>query len=396
MKNLLLFTLALSALILQSCSDEEIQQSIPEPESKDSILFNKEAEGAGQENAYSAYETLLNSFGSTSRSAEKEYPSWYGGCFVNDNDQLVILTTDLKNKPSSEIPNTVLEECTYSYNELSKIVEEIREASIKSEDFFFSNISIFGIETPTNSVSVGLRYLSDDLITEFKNKICSHPAISFVECGEIKLTSSLLTDGGKIINKSKGSGASMGYRAKTSDGKIGIVTAGHFIAKDQILASSSGVEVGKCLYSRDRDGLLDAAFCEVTNKDYTPSNEISFMTDAAKDTLSIDLAQPPTGYTINMVGAESKRVSGTVYAESKDVVLNGTKKILSDAILMSCLPKDGDSGGIVYALTKSINKRSTVGIIMGVAPYTINGVYSPKGVCVKAYLINQTFGIKRY
>lgn len=52
----------------------------------------------------------------------------------------------------------------------------------------------------------------------------------------------------------------------------------------------------------------------------------------------------------------------------------------------------GDSGGIVYALTSSINKRSTVGINKGST--VING--KTYGVCIKAYLINQTFGLSRY
>lgn len=124
MKYLSLFTLTIFAFILQSCNDEEIQQSVIEPESNNSMVLNEVAEGVGQENAYSAYEALLNSFGTNSRSNEQEYPSWYGGCFVNDNDQLVILTTNLNNKPSSEIPNTVFEECSYSYNELANIVEK--------------------------------------------------------------------------------------------------------------------------------------------------------------------------------------------------------------------------------------------------------------------------------
>ena len=52
----------------------------------------------------------------------------------------------------------------------------------------------------------------------------------------------------------------------------------------------------------------------------------------------------------------------------------------------------GDSGGIVYALTKSTNTRYTVGINLG--RIEVNGTIY--GGCIKAYMINQTFGLTRY
>lgn len=63
-----------------------------------------------------------------------------------------------------------------------------------------------------------------------------------------------------------------------------------------------------------------------------------------------------------------------------------------DVILARYTSTSGDSGGIVYALTKSTNTRYTVGINLG--RIEVNGTIY--GGCIKAYMINQTFGLTRY
>lgn len=97
-----------------------------------------------------------------------------------------------------------------------------------------------------------------------------------------------------------------------------------------------------------------------------------------------------------MVGYISKRKSGTVFEASRNIIIN-KKQTLTDVILMTCIPVKGDSGGIVYALTKSINKRLTVGINVGALTIDYSdGSSATYGICCKAYLINQTFKISRY
>ncbi len=68
---------------------------------------------------------------------------------------------------------------------------------------------------------------------------------------------------------------------------------------------------------------------------------------------------------------------------------------------MTGTPQLGDSGGIVYALNKESNIRYTIGIISG--RITFDGLVKPDlypgvvyGICCKASLINNTFGIERY
>lgn len=68
------------------------------------------------------------------------------------------------------------------------------------------------------------------------------------------------------------------------------------------------------------------------------------------------------------------------------------KNYLQGCYIGKYTSNSGDSGGIVYALTKATNTRYTVGINLGSITY--NGV--TYGACIKAYLINQTFGLTRY
>ena len=81
-----------------------------------------------------------------------------------------------------------------------------------------------------------------------------------------------------------------------------------------------------------------------------------------------------------------------IFNASYDVPNSAQKTIYKDVILAKYTSNSGDSGGIVYALTKATNTRYTVGINLGSITY--NGI--TYGACIKAYLINQTFGLTRY
>ena len=271
-------------------------------------------------------------------------------------------------------------------------MRDIRQKALEGNNFLYQNVTLYGISEKENIVEVGLLHKNSSTIQEFKKKICDSNKIKFVNCGKIILNDGIDCAGEiKTIRDGKTHNASIGYRAKDKNGNIGIVTAGHFIKVNDILKDSANVEIGKCLYSKE-EYYVDAAFCSITSKKHAPTNKIKFMKDLQKDTLSIALAQPPKGSWINMVGMVSKRSSGTIFNASYDVPNSAQKTIYKDVILAKYTSNSGDSGGIVYALTKATNTRYTVGINLGSITY--NGI--TYGACIKAYLINQTFGLTRY
>lgn len=354
-----------------------------------------------QEQAYADYLELLKSLDASATrniSSSTDFPEYYGGCYINEEGNLVVLIKEEKHEYAQRFLTRSLsssikyETCQYSYNELQQVVDEIRQKASAGNEFLFNNVSLYGISEKENSVEVGLLNNTPSVIQEFKKQICDSKTIKFCNSGKLILDSGIdCASEIKTHRDGKVHGASVGYRAKDKDGNIGIVTAGHFIKKDEILNDANDIPIGKCLYSKD-ENYIDAAFCSITTKDYVPTNRILYMEDVDKDTLSTTLAQPPAGSYVNMVGKSSKRSSGTIYNASYDVLNASQQTILKDVILARYSSDDGDSGGIVYALTKATNTRYTVGINLG--RITIDGtVY---GGCIKAYLINQTFGLARY
>lgn len=401
MKKLTFLLVAMAAGLLAACTSDVLEGTLPDDAVRqtpgDAVALLPEA--GMQSEAYRSYETLMGLMKAQTRSAGTSavYPEYYGGSYVDDNGKLVVLLASSEAatrsagslKGSLSDGSVVYKTCTYSYNTLNALVARITEKAESGASFIYDNVGMFGVDDETNSVLVGLYDNSMDAIAQFRNNVADSPALRFAQCSPILNHALNCADSiGATFSR-----ASVGYRAKDKSGNPGIVTAGHFIVVNQQLCEPIGFNViGVCTQSRLDDGLIDAAFCKVVATNYMPTNRIAYMANPAADTLSVDLAQPPANLYVNMVGMRSKRQSGKVYIASMNVVDSSQKRILTDVIIAEYATQHGDSGGIVYALTSSINKRSTVGINKGST--VING--KTYGVCIKAYLINQTFGLSRY
>lgn len=81
------------------------------------------------------YQTLLQSFRiSRSQTDSIIYPSYYGGAYINSNNQLVILLSDTtkENKRSIEnilgSGNFILKKCTFTYAYLKQIMNTVTKS----------------------------------------------------------------------------------------------------------------------------------------------------------------------------------------------------------------------------------------------------------------------------
>lgn len=400
MKRFVYFMSVMAVCFITACTSDFSGDIFPEDavEQNATVVNGFLPEAGMQSEAYQSYEKLMELLSPQTRSTgSAQYPDYYGGSYVDDNGKLVVLlaSSDVNIRSAGNMKeqltgnHVIYKNCTYSYNALNSVVSQITEKAENGVPFIYDNVGMFGIDDENNSVLVGLYDNSVDAITQFKNKVANSPTIRFVQCSPIQNHALNCADSiGATFSR-----ASVGYRAKDKSGNPGIVTAGHFIVANQQLCEPIGFQaIGVCTQSRLDDGLIDAAFCTISATNYMPTNRIAYMTNPAADTLSVDLAQPPANLYVNMVGMRSKRQSGKVYVASMNVVDSNNKRILTDVILAEYATQHGDSGGIVYALTSSTNKRSTVGINKGST--VVNG--KTYGVCIKAYLINQTFGLSRY
>ncbi len=149
-----------------------------------------------QENAYADYLELMKSLNSspTRSMSTAEIPAYYGGCYINDDGNLVVL---VKNGESVSVlktraalsRSTIYESCQYSYKELQQVVEDIRQKALEGNNFLYQNVTIYGISEKENIVEVGLLHKNSSTIQEFKKKICDSNKIKFVNCGKIRVTS---------------------------------------------------------------------------------------------------------------------------------------------------------------------------------------------------------------
>jgi len=145
-----------------------------------------------QENAYADYLELMKSLNSspTRSMSTAEIPAYYGGCYINDDGNLVVLVKKgegvsvLKTRAALS-RSTIYESCQYSYKELQQVVEDIRQKALEGNNFLYQNVTIYGISEKENIVEVGLLHKNSSTIQEFKKKICDSNKIKFVNCGKI-------------------------------------------------------------------------------------------------------------------------------------------------------------------------------------------------------------------
>lgn len=343
------------------------------------------------------------------------YPDYYGGTYANDDGDLVVLITEsgVSTRASNEVQTIMKEEnvifstCKNSYNELQQVVDSISWL-METGANFSSNIGMFGIDVINNKVLVCLRDDSENKKKQLLDNInCDFIKIGWCSPIEEHLS---LECGAAIFSDGRGS---VGYRAIDSMGNKGIVTAGHCCdVNDSIYYSPNEIGnqaelIGKCIYSAHDDGYIDAAFCEITDPVFQPSNILPVKrwgissgstppTNIEYRTLSTQLAQPPVGLIINSIGSTSGWRSGRIRFASHYIPDSSGKIGVSDAIIADYISSDGDSGGIVYAYQSSNDTRYTVGINKGRIEMRIDGVIDTLSTCVKAYMINQRLGLTRY
>lgn len=339
-----------------------------------------------QESAVAAYDELMNSFPQSRATGEKIYPDYYGGSYINENEQLVVYVTDLNFVPlvaSAENNDTVIYRvCEYSYNELNNVMDTINEYKFANSDSYIAdNFNSYALLDAQNRIEVRLDEYSEEKIQEFKDNVLDSNMIVFVEAnGPIEDLVNL--NAGCKINDGTYAG-SMGYRARRN-GVDGIVTAGHVIGAGQTLYyDATNTAIGTCNVSFSGNGTYDAAFCQITNSNYTPTNTLW----GTSNTLSTTISEPGVGTFVNKIGYASGHTDG--YITSTNATMTNTSGVTrTNMVEVECYATNGDSGGIFYSYVSSTNTRYTLGIVSaGDGTYTY---YS------KANVINSALGTSRY
>ena len=122
----------------------------------------------------------------TSVSMEITYPQYYGGMYIDDAGNPVILTTDTNKreliKKLAESNEVVVLKCLFSYQHLKNIDDKIKTC-LGDKPELLENIGIntFGILSDKNCLDVSLISCTPEKIKLFKSFIIDDPCIVFSE-----------------------------------------------------------------------------------------------------------------------------------------------------------------------------------------------------------------------
>lgn len=383
-------------MCVQSCSDNSIDEpmfSIDASQSTTRIVEN--CQGLANE----INTQILDGIRVSSRGdiSDKIYPDFYGGSYIERDGTLRIflagdsLTGAMEIKKIVYDPIIQFSKCSYSYQELLDVLEDVSNALISLPDPVAEKIKGAGINEKDNTVEVFMSEISEHNISVFKN-IYNHPAITFHKIGDIIYESTTnVSPGYKLCLSSvsdKNSG-SFGFRArdKSNPSITGFVTAGHVIEADDYCFFNN-ITFGKCTKSYPNGAKADAAFIVPDNKNvsYELTNNINGDVSAI---LSTKTSQPGAGTYVNLWGAESGHQGG--YIKSTTYIIYKNKvPLISDLVTADYNSSGGDSGGIIYTYVSSSKTRYTVGIHLGRATDTNLAIYS------KADNVLSLLGVERY
>lgn len=400
MKKILLSALVLvMTLSFNACSEADLPQDINAQEEFSESLDEQaviEADASPQWEANEKLARLMKSFGTTSNSKNEalNFPDYYGGAYITEQGKLVVyIHRDDLEKQKEKITSLVgsgnveLKKADYSYAYLTDIMDQLNEFVInKKNPSVMANFNVFALMDKENRIVVELKDYNEEKIAVFKKLVLNSPAIKFVKSqGEMVLEVDLQPGCKASLNTSGTSYGSYGFAARrNSDGRRGMVTAGHVISVGETLYQG-GTAIGVCSASQI-SGSVDAAFVPITNPtSYVPSNVLC---NTASDILSVSTSLPGVGTVVNKRGATTGQTSGTILSTNATWTSPTSGNTLTNITTANYTSSGGDSGGIVYTYISSTGTRPTVGTHIGAIGST--RYYS------KASLVLSALGLSRY
>lgn len=330
-----------------SCSDNILdeQGNITTSASEINVVNQDEAKMIG-DNLAKSFETGIT------RSAALIYPDYYGGGYIDENNNFVILikgdTLEHKNALTKRTKsnNFKLATCDYSYNTLKETIDNLNvlltdENKVKVAESI--ELYSFGILDNENRIYIGLGNCTSQNIEKFKSEFVDTPYLVFKEVDQPQAQADVKPGGMIHTNAVEGS---IGYRARRN-GQQGIVTSGHLASVGETLYwGYYQDELGSVTVSYT-DGTVDAAFCPVTNSVYYLSN----VTEAGYSLGGLGF--PYVGLSVAKEGKSTGRKTGSITATNVSVSLwiehQSRYEYLIGVVRCSYASSEGDSGGIVYS-----------------------------------------------
>lgn len=399
MKRLFYYVMVLAVVYnITACSEDVLDN--------ENTIENKSNSEKMDEKSISEYTKNLNSsfeFFSVTRALISEtYPDYYGGCFIDDNRNIVVLSKEDNGEVRQDLiqrigtNNFLIRKCTYSYNELKEAYRQIQNYwlnDVNDEICNRTTLVCFGVNDVTNTVEINLLNCSDENIQLFRDNILNSPMVSFAKAhGEIEITMDI-NPAAEI--RSQGYAASVAYRAMKSGGKYGFVTAGHFVSVgDTVKIGTTPVAV--CKNSKYSNGTIDAAWCEAINghsPSYITKNTFTELSRQTVATPGVKTYVYMEGFKSNFQRGQVQRVdiSGKYKIKNAAGVEIDSYKIIH--LVEATYPcQKGDSGGVVYM---EDNTNTIAGVHSG-GGNALSSTQYATGYFIMAKYVNNEFGIYLY
>lgn len=342
-------------------------------------------------NAVNNAEQIRNSFGKDEK-GNIVYPNFFGGIYINDEDDLVIqlvksygdLETIRKNEEFANIfdidKNANIEYVDYSQNELDKLYN--KAISLFMDNKLPKEVVALYIDTIGNRVVIELSDDSTAIINKLKKIISDSNAITFKK-GEEAVYTANINAGGYISPL----GCSVGYRARVGSSGKGFVTAAHCASLNTTVTGFGVVA------KRKLGGNMDAEWINSASVSNTPTNNWQAIPPytVPSGTLSTTVVTSYTvGQKVGRIGNGSGHQTGKVVNVSWSGVVSGTS--FNNLVSTDVTQVNGDSGGIVYYTLAASAYLPETHLTAGIGTIASSG----KMVFSRADYINSYFGISRY
>lgn len=308
-----------------------------------------------------------------------DFPSFYGGAYINGNKDLVVQITDNSTEVKSYFEELigktgiVFEKVEYSFERLLDEKEMIEKelsninnsTSLNSKDLVAKvNCSGVGLALRDNSVAIYVDNMENTRMSFQEQEIIKRKFSSFENIKVIPETLAAetvatLLPGQKI--RSAGTSRSMGFWAKKTNGDVGIVTAPHdSMTSGTIVRLADNTEFGVA-QTPHFGGNVDAVFVKRTGTGISISNKPEGWSFTIASNTYRTL---PEGASVYSSGYASGAEYGIVEDISLTAVITGHygEYQLTDVVKTSINANPGDSGGIV-AGSGNTSSRYVVGII---------------------------------
>lgn len=330
-------------------------------------IYNEMLEAFAEENS-TVYSLM-------SETTEETYPEYYGGAYIDENGELVVLVTEMTNSVNAEVQQVTndssqvsTELCEVSYNEMCYVIDFLtdRMEMLRNQGVVIDSICDNIMDGKVIVSIIDLNQSKEEVVREYID--CEF--LEFVNSDGMESTANSVGGGYGIASDNGTSTA--GFAAVYQSGEtVGLVAAGHAFQNFGDKAYYNGEYIGFVWETAYYDGsTADAAFI-------TPDSDVE-ITGILKNGGHVFggfTTVYPVNSTIYMYGNVSKLQSGKITSTSSSVYYNELDITFKKQCVATYSSQKGDSGAPILFFDGNYGGKSYY-VICGVQ----SGYNKTKGV----------------